>query len=223
MGTLHAIYSVKYLINPFYQTVLFIWHLLCTDTIYVLVQKTIYFYFTNKDFMLKQKGVRGKVFINDAMFRWNNNVAKWTQHAEVLFFSKVGFKKSRSFSLGLSEQGPLRAWPGTLLYDIHVATFSLGIAPVKCCHFANSSALADLEGACPAHTPPRVPDSFILTYKIFEMKLPRESTRPLRGPHPPTENPGSATDQYYVISKNASHYLTLLPFQYFTNNNHCVN
>ena len=59
-----------------------------------------------------------------------------------------------------------------------------------------SKALADLGGVPGAH-PLRVqsPDSFVLTYKIFETKPPRESTSPLRGPHPPTGNPGSATEK----------------------------
>ena len=43
--------------------------------------------------------------------------------------------------------------------------------------------------------PPKGPDSFILTYKFFEMKLPRELVPPYEvGTSPPTGNPGSTTD-----------------------------
>ena len=44
--------------------------------------------------------------------------------------------------------------------------------------------------------PPMGPDSFVLTYKFFETRPPRELVPPLRGRRPPTGNLGSATDAY---------------------------
>ena len=44
--------------------------------------------------------------------------------------------------------------------------------------------------------PPKGPDSFVLTYKIFETKPPRESTSPYEVHAPPTGNPESATEMY---------------------------
>ena len=64
--------------------------------------------------------------------------------------------------------------------------------PSSCPHFHIS--LADLVGACPLHAPPKGPDSFVLTYKIFETSPPQESTSPpTRSTPPPTGNSGSAT------------------------------
>ena len=51
-------------------------------------------------------------------------------------------------------------------------------------------------------TPPKGPDSFVLTDKFFETEPPRE-LRPLRGWRPPTGNPGSATVYevfFYIFS-----------------------
>ena len=54
--------------------------------------------------------------------------------------------------------------------------------------------LADLGGAPGARPPPPTgPDSFVLTCKIFENVAAWGVHGPLRGPRPPTGNPGSAT------------------------------
>ena len=60
--------------------------------------------------------------------------------------------------------------------------------------------VADPGGAASTH-PPKGPDSFILTYKFFEMEPPQELASPLQGLCPPTGNPGSAAagDQYREI------------------------
>ena len=49
--------------------------------------------------------------------------------------------------------------------------------------------------------PPTGPDSFVLTYKFFETKPPRElAPPPSRLAPPPTGNPGSAT-AFCLVSK----------------------
>ena len=53
--------------------------------------------------------------------------------------------------------------------------------------------LADLPWQVPNARPPKGLDSFVLTYKIFHT--------PLRGPHPPTGNPGSATEKYVKMKE----------------------
>ena len=66
-----------------------------------------------------------------------------------------------------------------------------------------ATTLADLGGVPSAH-PPKGPDSFVLTYKIFETLPPQESMPPyeVHAP-PPTGNPGSATAQYDRARKYA--------------------
>ena len=67
-----------------------------------------------------------------------------------------------------------------------------------------TEALADLGGARPARAPPKGPNSFVLTYKIFKTKPPRESTPPPTRSTPPRGNPGSATEKsnYVLIFLN---------------------
>ena len=76
---------------------------------------------------------------------------------------------------------------------------------LRCCP------LADLEGACPAHAPPRVQILSSWHTKFSKRNHLRSPCPRLRAPRPPTGNPGSATvviiafhnfDWYLMILKN---------------------
>ena len=47
--------------------------------------------------------------------------------------------------------------------------------------------------------PPKGPDSFVLTYKIFKTYPPQESMSPYEVHAPPTQNPGSTTAVKYFL------------------------
>ena len=62
-----------------------------------------------------------------------------------------------------------------------------------------NKAVADPGGCRRRTSPPKGPDSFVLTYKIFRNGAASGVGAPLRGWRPPTGNPGSAAVK--VLSK----------------------
>ena len=83
--------------------------------------------------------------------------------------------------------------------------------------------LAALGGRARCTPLPTGPNSFVFTYIFIEKCLHRGSTTSLMGPRPPTGNPGSATDYYYVratacpVQIGAHHHIDL-----YTDINECL-